>query len=206
VDHPLALLPLGLVMVALAQLTGSWPNFYRLRWLFILLIFFTDAGVDGFLSEGAALDKHSHHPFEPRVAGLRIWPRVEARRTARNLGAVSVNHQGRRVHAGLQRLGVPYRVGFAITLSFRLVPLFIDSALTVVQGAELARLRLQSGWSAGAREALRAGRDSGVHGALRKANNMAMALEARGFGVSADADELHRLSDSCAAIASRSQR
>jgi energy-coupling factor transporter transmembrane protein EcfT len=35
--------------------------------------------------------------------------------------------------AGLARLGVPYRVGFAITLAFRLVPLFIDSALTVVQ-------------------------------------------------------------------------
>ena len=39
--------------------------------------------------------------------------------------------------AGLARLGVPYRVGFAITLAFRLVPLFIDSALTVVQAQSL---------------------------------------------------------------------
>ena len=55
VDHPLALLPLGLVMVALAQLTGSWPNFYRLRWLFILLIFFTTLAWMVFYRKGPAL-------------------------------------------------------------------------------------------------------------------------------------------------------
>ena len=27
VDHPLALLPLGLVMLALAEFTGAWPYF-----------------------------------------------------------------------------------------------------------------------------------------------------------------------------------
>ena len=65
--------------------------------------------------------------------------------------------------AGLARLGVPYRVGFAITLSFRLVPLFIDSALTVVQAQNLrgydsiAAVR----WSA-SNDTCRC--DSGLHG------------------------------------------
>src|SRR5260370_9826690 len=36
VDHPLALLPLGLVMLALAAFTGAWPPFYPLPWRFIL--------------------------------------------------------------------------------------------------------------------------------------------------------------------------
>src|SRR5260370_1844748 len=40
--------------------------------------------------------------------------------------------------AGLLRLGVPYRVGFAITLAFTLVPPFIHSAVTGSQ-AQSAR-------------------------------------------------------------------
>ena len=57
VDHPLALLPLGLVMVAFAQLTGSWPNFYRLRWLFILVILSTTLAWMVFYRQGPALIK-----------------------------------------------------------------------------------------------------------------------------------------------------
>src|SRR5260370_35009865 len=41
VDNPIALLPIGLVMLWIAQLTDSWPNFYRLRWLFAILVFTT---------------------------------------------------------------------------------------------------------------------------------------------------------------------
>ncbi len=41
---------------------------------------------------------------------------------------------------GLARLGVPYRARFAITLSFRLAPLFIDSYLTVVDAESLRGL------------------------------------------------------------------
>lgn len=41
VDHPLALLPIGLLLMAAAQFTRAWPNFYRLRWLFIMVVFFT---------------------------------------------------------------------------------------------------------------------------------------------------------------------
>src|SRR6266849_6303916 len=55
VDHPLALLPLGIVMAVLAQGTGSWPNFYRLRWLFILLIIFTTLAWMVFYRKGPPL-------------------------------------------------------------------------------------------------------------------------------------------------------
>src|SRR5216684_5462500 len=42
VDNPLALMfPIGVLMLWVAQLTDSWPNFYRLRWLFVILIFTT---------------------------------------------------------------------------------------------------------------------------------------------------------------------
>ena len=55
VDQPLALLPLGLLMLIVAQVTHSWPNFYRLRWLFILLIFFTTLAWMVFYRKGPAL-------------------------------------------------------------------------------------------------------------------------------------------------------
>src|SRR6266851_3729146 len=89
VDNPLALLPIGLLMLWIAQLTGSWPNFYRLRWLFAILIFTTTTMWMVFYRKGPAL------------------------------------------------MRVPYRVGFAISLAFRLVPLFIDSAVTIVDAQRL---------------------------------------------------------------------
>src|SRR5208282_4743070 len=83
---------------------------------------------------------------------------------------------------GLQRMRVPYRVSFAISLSFRLVPLFIDSALTVVDAQRLRGYDFDAG---GPLERVRRYVPVIIPvfmGALRKANNMAMALEARGFG------------------------
>jgi energy-coupling factor transport system permease protein len=85
---------------------------------------------------------------------------------------------------GLQRMRVPYRVSFAISLSFRLVPLFIDSAVTIVDAQRLRGYDFNQG---GPLERVRRYVPVVIPvfmGALRKANNMAMALEARGFGFS----------------------
>jgi energy-coupling factor transport system permease protein len=81
----------------------------------------------------------------------------------------------------LTRLGVPYRAGFVVTLAFRLVPVFLDSALTVVdaqrcRGLDFARGRLHQ----------RIARYVPVIvpvfiGGLRRADQMAFALEVRGF-------------------------
>src|SRR5260370_33587554 len=79
---------------------------------------------------------------------------------------------------------VPYRVRFAISLSFRLVPLFIDSAVTIVDAQRLRGYDFNQG---GPLERVRRYVPVVIPvfmGALRKANNMAMALEARGFGFS----------------------
>src|SRR5271170_6851130 len=184
VDHPVALLPLGLVLVALAQLTGSWPNFYRLRWLFILLIFFTTLAWMVFYRKGPAL---INIPFLHLSRASLVFGFGRGLKLAELLATSVLFLSTTKVEeftAGLQHIGVPYRVGFAITLSFRLVPLFIDSALTVVQAQSLRGYDFNSGGLIA-----RARRYVPVTipvfmGALRKANNMAMALEARGFGYS----------------------
>ena len=184
VDHPLALLPLGLLMVGMAHLTGSWPNFYRLRWLFILLIFFTTLAWMVFYRKGPALinTRIIHLSRASLMFGLGRGLKL-AELLATSVLFLSTT-KVEEFTAGLQRLGVPYRVGFAITLSFRLVPLFIDSALTVVQAQSLRGYDFNRG---GPLERVRRYVPVVIPvfmGALRKANNMAMALEARGFGVS----------------------
>ena len=183
VDHPLALLPLGILLLALAQLTGSWPNFYRLRWLFFLTIIFTTVAWMVFYRRGKPLiDLPLIHLSRASLMfglgrGLKLAELLAT--SVLFLSTTKVEE----FTAGLMRLGVPYRVGFAISLSFRLVPLFIDSAFTVVQAQRLRGYDFDSGGPL-----TRVRRYVPVvipvfMGALRKANAMAMALEARGFGM-----------------------
>lgn len=184
VDHPLALLPLGVMIAVAAHITGAWPNFYRLRWLFILTIFFTTLAWMVFYRQGPAL---INLPFIHLSRASLLFGLGRGLKLAELLATSVLFLSSTKVEeftAGLARLGVPYRVGFAITLSFRLVPLFIDSALTVVQAQSLRGYDFNRG---GPLE--RAKRYVPVvipvfMGALRKANSMAMALEARGFGMS----------------------
>src|SRR5262249_5003312 len=83
----------------------------------------------------------------------------------------------------LTRFGLPYRFGFTLTLAFRLVPVFVDTAATVLQAQ---RLRSLDSGGRGLRERIR--RTAPViipvfMGALRRADQMAMALEMRGFSL-----------------------
>lgn len=80
------------------------------------------------------------------------------------------------------RLGLPYRVGFTLTLAFRLVPVFLESARTVLQAQALRSLGEEPrGIVARARRAAPVIVPVFM-GALRRADRMAVALEMRGFG------------------------
>ncbi|MFZ0890601.1 MAG: energy-coupling factor transporter transmembrane component T [Candidatus Binataceae bacterium] len=176
VDNPLVLIPLALFLATLAQVTESTPNFYSLRWLFIILVFSTTVSwmlVYG--SRGAWVTAASVKLGVGR--GLKLA----------NLLAASVlflsTTKIEEFMIGLARLGVPYRARFVITLSFRLAPLFIDSFLSVVDAESLRGLDFSHG---GVLTRIRRYVPVVIPvfmGALRKANNMAMALEARGFGM-----------------------
>ncbi|MBI2877706.1 MAG: energy-coupling factor transporter transmembrane protein EcfT [Candidatus Tectomicrobia bacterium] len=82
---------------------------------------------------------------------------------------------------GLQRLGLPYIVSFTLGLAFRLVPVFMDAALTIVQAQRSRGLDFGRG---GLLQRLRHYLTVMIPvfmTALRKADGMAVALEARGF-------------------------
>jgi energy-coupling factor transport system permease protein len=83
--------------------------------------------------------------------------------------------------AGLSMLGTPYSVCFAVTLGFRLVPLFMESAAAVLQAQRCRGLDLRRG---NALERLRKVLPVLVPvflGAVRRADDMAIALESKGF-------------------------
>jgi len=182
VDQPLALLPLGLLLVAIITMTGSWPNFYRLRWFFALMIFFT-----------TITWMFTYRVGEPiiYIPGLHVSRASLLFSIGRGIKlaellATSVlflsTTKVEEFNIGLARLHVPYRVRFAITLAFRLAPLFIDSAMTVVEAQTLRGYDFSRG---GVMERIRRYVPLVIPifiAALRRANSMAMALEARGFG------------------------
>lgn len=82
----------------------------------------------------------------------------------------------------LTRLGVPYRAGFALTLAFRLVPVFLENALTV---ADAQKCR---GWQVDRGGPIRRARRYVpllvpiFISSLRSADHLSMALESKGFG------------------------
>ena len=68
-----------------------------------------------------------------------------------------------------------------MSLAFRLVPLFMDSALTVVQAQSLRGYDFNQGNLLERMKRYVPAVIPVFMGALRRANNMAMALEARGL-------------------------
>ncbi len=185
VDHPLALLPLGLILAAAAQFTRSWPNFYRLRWLFVMVVTSTAIAWMVFYRQGAPIAVIGPLYISRASLTFGLGRGIKLAELLATSVLFLSTTKVEEFTVGLSRLGVPYRVGFAITLAFRLVPLFIDSALTVVQAQSLRGHNFNRG---GLAERIRRYVPVMIPvfmGALRKANNMAIALEARGFGMSA---------------------
>jgi energy-coupling factor transport system permease protein len=210
VDNPLALLPLGILMLIAARLTGAWPNFYRLRWFFLILVmtttimwlFFYQRGTPLFTLPLFHIQAHSWTlpsgrtiSFGPdkvalKITGLSIVFGIGRGLKLAELLAASVlflsTTKVEEFTVGLNKLRVPYRFGFAISLAFRLAALFGDSAATIVDAQRLRGYNFEEG---NVFERLRRYVPVTVPvfmGALRKANNMAMALEARGFGSSGE--------------------
>ena len=183
VERPLWQVPLLVPLLALLWWTGAWQNVWRLRVLFALVFVMTLTiwtffyGPDG---QTPLLDWGPLHVS--RTApwfGLGMALKLEL-----FLGAGILFLSTTRIEDfayALTRLGMPYRVGFTMTMAFRLVPVFVDAATTVVQAQRCRGLDFERGglWQ-------RARRYVPVivpvfMGALRRADQMAMALDARGF-------------------------
>jgi energy-coupling factor transport system permease protein len=173
VDRPLALLPLCAAVFALIVPAGGLPNVRRLRVMFVLVFVFTLV-IWTFFFRGMV--RPSWNGF---FYGLSTAMRLDTFLAAGILFLTTTRVE--EVAYALGRLGVPYTVGFTLTLAFRLVPVFFDAALAVMQAQRCRGLELGRG---GLVQRLRRFVPVLVPvliGALRRADRMAMALELRGF-------------------------
>lgn len=181
-DHPLFLLPLTAGIATLILLSDSVANVRRLRLLFFFISVFTLLIWSVFYRQGTLL--FSFGWLRPTGEGV-LFGLGMAIKLSTFLATGILFLSTTRVEEfafALTSLGVPYRLGFAMTLAFRLVPLFLDAALTVLQAQRCRGLDVHGG---GAMERLRRYIPVLIPvfmGALRRAEQMAIALEVRGFG------------------------
>lgn len=183
VERPLWQAPLIAGVLVLLAWTGSLSNLRRLRALFVLIfimtllvwtLFYGPDGRPPLLVLGPILVSRTAPWFALGMAlKLDLF-------LASGLLFLSTTRIEEFAYA-LTRLGLPYKVGFTMTMAFRLVPVFVDAAATVVQAQRCRGLDFDRG---SLRQ--RAQRYVPVMvpvfmGALRRADQMAMALEARGF-------------------------
>jgi energy-coupling factor transport system permease protein len=173
VDRPLYLVPLAAGVAVLLVLARGLPNVHRLRLMFVMVFVFTVVIWTLFFRS----------PFVPTYAGFQYGLSTAIRLDtflAAGLLFLTVTRV-EEVAYGLGCVGVPYTVGFTLTLAFRLVPVFFDAALAVLQAQRCRGLDVNRG---GPIRRLRRFIPILVPvliGALRRADRMAMALELRGF-------------------------
>ncbi len=173
VYRPLLVLPLALGVVALLVPAHGVDNLRRLRVMFLLVFVFTLVTWTFFYG-GVLTPTYGGFLF-----GLSTALRLDTFLAAGILFLTTTRVE--EVAYGLGRLGVPYQVGFTLTLAFRLVPVFFDAALSVVQAQRCRGLEFGRGGLVTRLRRFVPVIVPVLIGALRRADRMAMALELRGF-------------------------
>jgi energy-coupling factor transport system permease protein len=176
VDRPLVLAPLALAVLVLAWPAGAFRNLWRLRAMFILVFLFTTIVWTFFY-----VDPHTgrRDTADGMLYGLSTGLRLDTFLATGILFLTTTRIE--EVAYALGRLHVPYKVGFTLTLAFRLVPVFFDAAIAVVQAQRCRGLDFNRGGLVARLRRFVPVIIPVLMGALRRADRMAMALELRGF-------------------------
>jgi len=181
VDHPLFILPISVGVCTLILLSGSTPNLSRLRLLFFFIFVFTLLIWSIFYGQGTRLAAFPSLPItrEGVLFGLGMAIKLS---TFLATGALFLSTTRIEEFAyAFTLLGLPYRIGFTITLAFRLVPLFLEAVFTVIQAQRCRGLDIHRGPLLQRLRHYILVLIPVFMGALRRADQMAIALEVRGF-------------------------
>lgn len=180
-EQPAALVPLCVGVIGLLQLAQAWPNVRRLRVLFFLVFVMTFVVWSLFFRGGTPWFRLGPISLSPTSLRFALGMAMKLA-TFLGIGVVFLSTTKIEEFAyALTRLGMPYKLGFTMTLAFRLVPVFLDAATTVVQAQRCRGFDFDQG---SVLQRMRRYVPVIVPvfiGALRRADGMAMALEARGF-------------------------
>ncbi len=186
VEEPVPMLALWAIYATVGVATGAGANLWRARKLVVVFLVVTLALWTAF-RRGVDTPWFVFGPFAPSPEtvsyGLAMGLRLVAFLTAAIVYLTSTRNED--VSYGMERLGLPYRVAFALSLAFRLTPLFLENAGIVAEAQRSRGLDPDRGGWATRMRAYAAIVAPVLIAALRQADGMAVALEARGFGASA---------------------
>jgi energy-coupling factor transport system permease protein len=180
-NHPLymAAISLGLTLVAVSA--KALPNFWRLRYILILLFLFSAAMWPFFVKGPAPLWSLGCFQVsrESILYGIAMGLRLA---TFVGTGLIFLSTtRNEELTNGLIRLGCPYPIAFALSTALRLVPTFAGAGATIIQAQVSRGLDLESG-----NIFSRVGKfipqavPLFIY-AIRHTNLLAMALESKGF-------------------------
>ncbi len=181
-NHPLYLLPLFLLILLIGAMAKSLSNLRRIWILMLILAFFSFLLWSMFFKGPTLLFKlwFLRISKESLLYGLGMGIRLNGMILA---GLIFIScTRIEEFTAGLNRLGLPFRACFALSLAFRLVPTFALTSLTIVQAQKSRGLDLESGTLL---ERIRKHIPLLVPifvYAIRNTDLLAMALESKGFG------------------------
>ncbi|HEY9088631.1 MAG TPA: energy-coupling factor transporter transmembrane component T [Anaerolineaceae bacterium] len=177
-EDPIWMLPVAFLVILQLLISGSMRNMRRIRYILIVLTISSlvlwnlfSSGVTpllGFLT----VESFSFAIARTMLMILMISTGMILISTTRNEELV----------LGMIRMGLPYRVGFAISTALRLVPTIASSTMTISQAQQSRGLNLQSG---GLIERIRKFLPLLVPvfiSTIRSTNIFGMALESKGFG------------------------
>ncbi len=180
-QRPAIMVPIALGIASLILLAGAQTNVWRLRVLFGLVFAMTFIIWTLFFPGGVPIINLG--PLHISAAGLQFALGMAIKlATFLAVGVLFLSTTKIEEFAyALTRAGMPYKVGFTMTLAFRLVPVFLDAAMTVVQAQRCRGFNFDEGSFFQRTRRYVPVIVPVFMGALRRADGMAMALEARGF-------------------------
>jgi energy-coupling factor transport system permease protein len=175
----IAAISLGITLVAISA--KAWPNFWRLRFLLILLFMFSTVMWPFFVRGPTLL--WSWGPFrvsqESILYGIAMGLRLT---TFVGTGLIFLSTtRNEEVTNGLIRMGCPYPMAFALSTALRLIPTFASAGATIVQAQVSRGFDLESGNILSRVSKFIPQAVPLFIYAIRHTNFLAMALESKGF-------------------------
>ncbi len=182
-NHPLYVLAIGGFVVFISGLSGSLSNLKRIRVLLIMLLVFCSVLWPLFLKGPNLLWKwgpvsiYRESLLYAVAMGLRLDIMIICGMTFLSCTRIE------EFAAGLNKLGIPFSMSFALSLAFRLVPTFAATTTTVIQAQKSRGLDLESGWIlTRIKKHVPLLIPIFIY-AVRTADLLAMALESKSFGL-----------------------
>lgn len=179
---PQAIAPAFSLLLILGLATGAAHGFWRMRKLLLLMVLMSLVLWTFFYAGQHRLWSLGPITFyrESLAYGLAIGMRLDCFILATIIFLCSTRTED--FTYGLRRMGLPFSISFTLSLAFRLTPLFIETAEIIVQAQRARGLDPSSG-----RLLTRIRRHVPIIipvlvSGLRRADQMAVALESRGFG------------------------